>query len=316
MNAPAERLLATTIDDAAGKPYQTIFGPSLSDRILGLFLRAARSGDSAMPHQVRATVPGGRRLELRASMGPIRDAEGAIVGLLFVADTELRDIELVSEQAHMAERLRLALRRYLGENIADMIEQRPSFVGVGGLRKHVSVLHADIRGYTTVAEAMEPEELATLLLKYHGGAVDALRGEGATLDRFIGDSVLAIWNAPGACDDHSRAAIRGALAVQAAAHRTGSELSYGIGLHTGDAVVGNVGNESYLNYTAVGDTVNVAARLQALAAPGEVLCSEKVLEEAGDGIRTFSLGDVNVKGRIGAIAAYRIEGMSGAGAVA
>jgi adenylate cyclase len=187
-------------------------------------------------------------------------------------------------------------------------------VGVGGLRKHVSVLHADIRGYTTVAESMEPEALATLLLEYHGSAVDALRGQGATLDRFIGDSVLAIWNAPGSCEDHARAAIRGALAVQAAATRTGSELAYGIGLHTGDAVVGNLGNESYLNYTAVGDTVNVAARLQALAEPGEVLCSEKVLEEAGDGIRTFSLGGVNVKGRKAAIAAYRIEGMAIAGA--
>jgi class 3 adenylate cyclase len=231
-----------------------------------------------------------------------------------VADREPQSGTLrASDQLEVTERLRLALRRYLGENIATLVEQRPSFVGVGGVRKHVSVLHADIRGYTTVAESMEPEALTTLLLKYHGGAVDALRQEGATLDRFIGDSVLAIWNAPAPREDHARAAIRGALAVQAAARLTGSDLAYGIGVHTGDAVVGNVGNESYLNYTVIGDTVNVAARLQSLAAPGEVLCSERVLAEAGEGLRASALGPLTVKGRSEPIPAYRIEGLEAGG---
>ena len=86
-------------------------------------------------------------------------------------------------------------------------------------------------------------------------------------------------------------------------------LGYGIGVHTGNAVVGNLGNEHYMNYTAIGDTVNVAARLQAEAGVGEVLCSERTLAEAGDGIESVSLGALHVKGRKEPVDAYRIEGI-------
>jgi adenylate cyclase len=190
-----------------------------------------------------------------------------------------------------------------------MVEKRPSFIGVGGVRQDVSVLHADMRGYTTLAEAMAPEATAMMLLRYHGRVVEALQREGATLDRFIGDSVLAIWNAPAPCEGHARAAIRGALTAQAAAASVGREVAYGIGVHTGEAVVGNVGTESFLNYTAVGDTVNVAARLQAEAGPGEVLCTGSALMAGGEGIRATSLGTIYVKGRKDAIVAYRVEGV-------
>lgn len=312
LNPTAERLLGTSLDDAIGQLYQDVLGSSLSDRLVSLFLRSLRTGDSMTPRQIRATLPGGRRADLRASLGPIRDGAGNLVGVLMVADEAPMAPDAVEHlPLETAARLRVALRRYLGESVATMVEERPSFIGVGGVRKHISVLHADIRGYTTFAEALEPEQVATMLLRYHSQAVDVLQKEGATLDRFIGDSVLALWNAPAPFDGHARAAIRGALAVQQAARSVGNELAYGIGLHTGDAVVGNVGNENFLNYTAIGDTVNVAARLQNAAAAGEIVCSEVLLGEAGDGIRTKPLGPLQVKGRQAPVIAHRVEGFEG-----
>ena len=314
LNGHAQRLLGCDLETALGMPYAQVFGTSLSHRLIGLFMRSTRDGDSTLPHLVRANLPSGRRVELRASTGPIRSDAGDVVGVLFVADEDVATPEASAGQAAVTERLRAALHRYLGDNIASIVEQRPSFIGVGGVKQQVSVIHADIRGYTTVAEALPPEDTALLLLKYHGRAVEALQREGATLDRFIGDSVLAMWNAPSLRDDHVRAALRGALALQEAARSVGQELAYGIGVHTGEAIVGNVGNESFLNYTAVGDTVNVAARLQAAAGPGEVICTEQVLADAGEGIRSVSLGAIEVKGRRDRVIAHRIEGISEVGA--
>jgi PAS domain S-box-containing protein len=294
MNAPAENLFSATAETALGQSYQAVLGPSVSDRLLGLFLRTARDPGGLEPHLVRATLPDGRKVELRANIGPIRDAAGKADEILLVAE------EVLSQQAaasETTERLRLALRRYVGDELAAMIEQRPSFIGVGGVRRRVSLVHADMRGYTTLAEVLEPEEATLLLLKYHGRAVEALHSAGATLDRFIGDSVLAIWNAPNEFESHAAGSLHGALALQKASKETGSELAYGIGVHTGDVVVGNIGSGRYINYTAVGDAVNVAARLQAEARPGQVLCSAQVLKDAGGSFQARSLGALQMRGR-------------------
>jgi class 3 adenylate cyclase len=187
------------------------------------------------------------------------------------------------------------------------VDARPSFTDLGGKRQEVSVLHADVRGYSTLAESAEPEEVMRLLLAYHGAAVAALRSEGATVDRFVGDAVLALWNAPAPQEQHARMALKGALALLTAAAETGTELRYGVGVHSGPAIVGNLGSDQLMTYTAVGDTVNVAARLQSGAPAGEVICSAATLAAAGDGVRAISLGALSVKGRTGSIDAYRVE---------
>ena len=303
LNGPAESLLSTTASEAVGRPYEAVLGQSLSDRLLGLFLRSGRDGSGMEPHFVRATLPGGRVAELRANAGPIRDGNGNTEGVLLVAE-EVTENPPTSPQ--VTERLRLALRRYLGDNIAEMVEQRPSFIGVGGVRRRVSVVHADMRGYTSHAEVLQPEDTILLLLKYHGRAIEALQAEGATLDRFIGDAVLAIWNAPHEVASHAAGALRGALALQRAASATGNELAYGIGVHTGDAIVGNIGSGRFMNYTAVGDTVNIAARLQAQAGPGQVLCSAEVLRDAGDEFHARPLGAIAVRGRTQPVEAFEV----------
>lgn len=315
LNPAAEVLLGTTEPDAAGRTYVEIFGPSLSDRMVNLFLRVARSGKPSAPQMMEATLPAdGRRARLRAGAGPVLDGDGTFVGIMFVADEQVADAEADAATAAGAERehkLREALRRYTGDAVAAAVDARPSFVDIGGRRQTITCMHGDVRGYTTVAEALEPEEVTTLLLRYHGVAVKALQREGATLDRFIGDAILAMWNAPVAQPEHTRMAIRGALALQEATREVGTELQYGAGVHTGPAVVGNLGSDQFMNYTAIGDTVNIAARLQSAAGTGEIVCSRATLDAAGPGLRVTPLGELTVKGRKATVEAYRVDGLDG-----
>jgi PAS domain S-box-containing protein len=303
VNSAAERLLGAEAHQIEGRPYTDVFGPSLSNRLLNLFMRAQRADQTAAVHTITATLPTGRRAVLRANAGPLRDAAGSVTGVFFVAD------ETQAPSSGTEEQLRQALQRYVGPAIARQIAHRPSFVGVGGLRQVVTILHSDVRGYTTLAEALPPEDVSSMLIRYHGAAVAALDGEGATLDRYIGDAILALWNAPTPQEEHARMAIRGALAMRRAVQAVGHDLEYGIGLHTGEAVVGNLGSDQYMHYTAIGDTVNVAARLQSAAPAGGIVCSAALLEAAGEGIQATPLGDLTVKGRKQAITAFAIDGI-------
>jgi len=121
---------------------------------------------------------------------------------------------------------------------------------------------------------------------------------------------LGVLLLPAMAQDWVPRAIAGALAMRDAAQRTGTDLGYGVGVHTGEAMVGNLGSDEYQNFTAIGDTVNVAARLQGQAKAGEVICSAAVLAAAGDGVRVTPLGALELKGRRTPVEAYRVDGLS------
>lgn len=304
LNANAQRLLSTTEAQAIGRPYTDVFGPSLSQRVFSLLLK---SGASNEIKAIEASLPDGRRAKLRATAGPLRDEFGAVSGVVFVADEDTSSPRL-EQLAEREARLRGALKRYLGDTVAGMVDARPSFIDVGGQTQTVTVLHADVRGYTTLAEDLAPEKVVSLLLRYHGAAAKAIRAAGGCIDRFAGDAILALWNAPEPQGDHVRHALDGALALQSAAREAGTELGYGVGVHTGEAMVGNLGSNEYQNFTAIGDTVNVAARLQGHAKVGEIICSAAVLAAAGIGVRATSLGSLELKGRRAPVEAFRVEG--------
>jgi adenylate cyclase len=305
LNRNAERLLSTTEVDAVGKSYTDVFGESLSQRVFRLMLKGGAEGEA---RAIEATLPSGRRAKLRATAGPLKDARGNVSGIVFVADEDTSSPK-IEALADNQVRLRDALRRYLGDSVADMVDARPSFIDVGGQTQTVSVLHADVRGYTAIAEQLPPDRVVSLLMRYHGAAAKAIRTTGGTIDRFAGDAILALWNAPTPQEDHVRLALRGALAMCDAAREVGTDLGYGIGVHTGEAMVGNLGSEQYQNFTAIGDTVNVAARLQGQAQAGEVVCSAAALQAAGEGVRTTALGALELRGRKTPVEAYRVEGI-------
>lgn len=183
-------------------------------------------------------------------------------------------------------------------------------VELGGERQEISVVFADIRGYTTFSENESPEKVVEVLNHYLSVAGNTIIGWEGTLDKFFGDGLMAIFNAPKKQHDHVHRAAEAAIAIIRAAEEInkiyGYELAYSVGVHVGEAVVGYIGTDYAVNYTAIGDTVNLAKRLQETAAPGQILVEEAVIKRLGTQAQARALGELQVKGRQTPAIAYEL----------
>ncbi|MFA9462062.1 CHASE2 domain-containing protein [Thiohalorhabdus sp. Cl-TMA] len=212
--------------------------------------------------------------------------------------------------------VRRAFRAYVSEDLLRGLSRRPGSLVLGGETRELSVLFADLRGFTSLSEGMDPQELIGRLNDLFTPVTEAVQEQGGFVDKFIGDAVMALFNAPVDLADHPRAACRSALAMAAvleAINRRGSaapggELDMGIGVHTGSAVVGNVGSRQRFNYTALGDSVNVAARLEGLnkVYGTRILISGAVQSCLDDAFTTRYLETVQVKGRQTTVAVHEL----------
>jgi adenylate cyclase len=202
-----------------------------------------------------------------------------------------------------------AFSRYLAPEMVDRLARDPAALRLGGERRTLSVLFADVRGFTTLSETMrdEPERLTALLVRLLDPLSEAVLAHGGTIDKYIGDCVMAFWNAPLADADHARHAVAAALAMAAAVERLNGELAteglppfaIGVGINTGECVVGNMGSRRRFDYTAIGDTVNLAARLEGLSKVyGATVVVSEATAAAATGAAEFTpLGRIAVRGR-------------------
>jgi adenylate cyclase len=199
-------------------------------------------------------------------------------------------------------RKKLAIKRafgqYLSPEVVNEIAQDPEHVELGGSRKEISILFSDIAGFTPFSEKLTPEELVGRLNEYLTVMTEIILKHGGTLDKYIGDAIMAFWGAPLAVSDHAARATRAALEMQNAISRF-PDLATRIGIHTGPAVVGNIGSDQRFNYTAMGDVVNLASRLEGLNKyfGTRVLVSESTKRGFDADIICRRLGSVRVKGR-------------------
>jgi adenylate cyclase len=193
--------------------------------------------------------------------------------------------------------------RFTNPHVARQLVERG---GIETGRREVTLLFSDIRGFTTLSETRKPEEVIALLNRYFSLQVDVVFRHGGSLDKFIGDCIMAIWGAPLDDPDHARRAVACALdmadTLQAFKRELGAENSdfdVGIGLHSGPAVVGLMGSQKRLEYTAIGDTVNLASRIEGLTkdAKRRILVSRDTMERCGDAFEFVSCGTFPVKGR-------------------
>jgi class 3 adenylate cyclase/DNA-binding response OmpR family regulator len=183
-------------------------------------------------------------------------------------------------------------------------------VELGGERQEISVLFADIRGYTSFSENETPEKVVEVLNHYLSVAGNIIIGWEGTLDKFFGDGLMAIFNAPKKQEDHVHRATEAAIAIIQAAEEInkiyGYKLAYSIGVHVGEAVVGYIGTDYAVNYTAIGDTVNLAKRLQEAASAGQIWIEEAVVKRLGSRVQVEAIGELQVKGRQAPARAYQL----------
>ena len=207
--------------------------------------------------------------------------------------------------------------RYVAPEIVhEILKEGTESLSLGGKLCNIAVLFVDVRGFTTMSERLEPEKVVFILNRYLTMASSCVEENKGTLDKFVGDAMMAFWGAPLPQEDAVYNAVKTAKAIVEGAARvsdelkeeTGEELRVGVGVHFGPAIVGNMGAERHMDYTAIGDTVNTAARLEANAPGGTVYISRAVADELGERIETTSLGDsVKLKGKAEGFEVLRLE---------
>ncbi len=212
------------------------------------------------------------------------------------------------------EQIRGSFERLVPPSVVDRVLSHPEDLKLGGTRQEISVLFADIRGYTTWSENAPPEKVVEMLNDYLSLAAEIILAWDGTLDKFFGDGLMAIFNAPKEQADHVHRATDAALALMRAGEemrmRRGDNLYYSIGVNVGEAVVGYIGTDRAMNYTAIGDVVNTAKRLQELAQPGKIWVEGVVVERLGDLVQAQALGEVKIRGRKKAAFAYELVGLT------
>jgi adenylate cyclase len=195
--------------------------------------------------------------------------------------------------------------RFLPQQIVDDILRSPGKVKLGGVRQKVTAFFADVRSFTTLSESSKPEVIVNLLNRYFTLASEIIFRHGGTLDKYIGDGMLALFGAPIVSERDAVKAVRAAVDLQRALIQFNQELeesqlppiSVGIGINTGPAIVGYIGSEQRLDYTAIGDTINTAARLESIAKPGQIVISESTWQDLDDGFTLNPLETVKLKGK-------------------
>ncbi|HET6797033.1 MAG TPA: adenylate/guanylate cyclase domain-containing protein [Gemmatimonadales bacterium] len=220
-----------------------------------------------------------------------------------------------AEQIRREAQVRSNFERYFAPNVAAEIAQQDTVVPLGGERRPITILFSDIRGFTAMAESLGPDAIAKLLTEYFSEMVEIIFEHGGTLDKFVGDAIMALWGAPIAHADDPDRALRAAVAMQAGVARLNRkwasegrpEIGIGIGINYGDVFAGNIGSHRRLEYTVIGDAVNVAHRLCSEASPGEILVSEALCQMVKDQADYEYLPAMSLRGRTRSVQVYRLK---------
>ncbi len=219
------------------------------------------------------------------------------------------------EHGEQEAKLRGDLSRFMSKQLVDAIVKGEHPLSLGGKRATVSVVFADVVGFTPLAEARDAEQVVGLLNELFSMLTEIVFRHGGTVDKFIGDCIMAVWGAPVPQEDHAARALRAAedmmrfleTANEGWRDKYDVEIRLGVGVNSGEALVGNIGSDKRMEYTVIGDVVNVAARLEAIAQPNQVLVAASTRDLVGDAFALQKLGERKLTGRKTETTVYALE---------
>ncbi|HLC04499.1 MAG TPA: adenylate/guanylate cyclase domain-containing protein [Anaerolineales bacterium] len=284
--------------------WLTTLGPDLESKIQSV----QKEDQRFLALELNPEIDSRGRLSLVLHLTPLKAAGQATRGVAIVLDdlTEKRRLEA---QRRLFERM-------VSPAVIDALD--PDSLELGGRRAEITTLYADIRGFTSFSEALDPEILVSVLNSYLAWAARSILDEEGTIDKFLGDAVMAWFNAPIPQPDHTLRAVRAALAIREGIlelHRDMPpefQLSFGVGIHSGEALLGLIGTQERLDYTAIGDSVNTAKRLQENAAKGQILISKVAAEQVAGLVELKEVPPIQAEGKQQPIPVYEVLGLIGA----
>ncbi|MCJ7624959.1 MAG: GAF domain-containing protein [Anaerolineaceae bacterium] len=300
-NRAAEEILGRPSKDLIGLALGNVLQPIIS--VLEPYMaRVVESDEQITGLEASLDSPKKGKVDLRFSLSPLKDISDNKQGVAIV-------MEDLTERKHLEAQRRLFERMVSPAVIKQL---NPDKLQLGGQRRRITIFFADIRGYTTFSEKVRPEELVSVLNRYLAAATEAILAEEGTIDKFAGDAVMAWFNAPIPQSDHIMRAVRSAIILRESLDRlhrhvpVNLRLAFGVGIHSGDAILGLVGTEKRLDYTAIGDCVNTAKRIQENSAPGQILISETSFLEVSEQIIATSHEPFKAKGKKDLINVYEV----------
>jgi adenylate cyclase len=307
-NRAAERILAMRREACEGMACLAAL-PPLRTSIPPLVAEVRKTDKSIQDFETEPEIPGRGRISLSVNLSPLKDANEETQGVAIVVND-------VTERKRF-ERERAMVKRYLPaelvESLADLQELR-----LGGTREVVTILFADIRGFTSYSETHAPEQVVDMVNRYYAHVTQLIRQNDGIVDKYEGDAVVAHFGTPLLpIKDHAWKAVATAWAAQQVIrtyHQTmpsEDRLLFGIGINTGEAVAGNIGGEQQMDYTLIGDAVNLSRRLQENASAGQILIGENTYQMVRERIRVNRLPPLQVKGRRAYEQVYEVVGLLG-----
>ncbi len=303
-NRAAESILGHAATDIVGHPLDEVLA-SVSKEIQPRLAEVRQTDKPVIDLEISHILPERGNVDWRLNLSPLKDAAQKTQGVAIVLD-DLTERKKLEAQRRLLERM-------VSPAVLDQIN--PNSLQIGGKKVDITCLFADIRGFTSYSEKHTPEELVAVLNRYLAAAAEAVLAHEGTVDKFLGDAVMAWYNAPLPQPDHTLRAARTALAIRDAIQKLHEELpeeahlDFGIGIHYGEAVLGWIGTEKRLEYTAIGDSVNTTKRIQENSAKSQILMSKDAYERVKKEVEAQPYAPLTVKGKAQPLDVYEVLGL-------
>jgi adenylate cyclase len=303
-NRAAAAILGHASAEIVGRPLGDVI-PTFADEILPHLDSVRKSEQPIVGLELSHTLPERGTVDWRFNLSPLKDAGQKTQGVAIVLDDMTERKKLEAQRG--------LLQRMVSPAVLDQID--PNSLQIGGKKVDITILFADIRGFTAYSEQHTPEDLVAVLNRYLAAAADAVLAHEGTVDKFLGDAVMAWYNAPLPQTDHTLRAVKSALTLRGtianlhAELPTEAHLDFGVGIHYGEAILGWIGTEKRLEFTSLGDSVNTTKRIQENSAKNQILISSEAYERVKNEIDAKPFAPLTVKGKAQPLEVYEVLGL-------